>query len=370
MIAKEALFFTAKALLKKLISIPSFSKEESGTAECIATFFTENGVKPNRIQNNIWVQNKHFNNIKPTLLLNSHHDTVKPNSGYTNPPFSPLEIDEKLYGLGSNDAGGCLVSLAVTFLYFYEADNLPINLVFAATAEEEISGKNGIELLLPYLPKIDMGVVGEPTLLQMAIAEKGLLVVDATVQGVAGHAARDEGENAIYKALKDVQWLQGNPFTKVSTLLGSTKATVTIINAGTQHNVVPATCNYTIDIRVNELYSFQEIISLLETNLVASVAPRSLRLKSSIIPLQHPLVLAGQKLGLSYYGSPTLSDKALMPFPTLKIGPGDSARSHTADEFIYLHEINEGINTYIFLVDALIQNFIENGLVTLSLITK
>ncbi len=344
----------AISLLKQLIAIPSLSKEEDNTADLIEQFLKSKGVTAFRYLNNVWAKNQHFSPEKPTLLLNSHHDTVKPNKAYTLNPFEPIVKDEKLFGLGSNDAGGCLVSLIATFLYYYHRSDLQYNLVLAATAEEEISGHNGVEILLTRLPKIDCGIVGEPTLLQMAVAEKGLLVLDCTAMGKPGHAARDEGDNAIYKAVKDIQWFKDYRFDKVSDLLGPMKMTVTIVNAGSQHNVVPHECKFTTDVRVNELYTFEEVLEIIRANTVSDVQPRSSRLRSTAIALDHPLVKSGIALGRTYYGSPTTSDKALMPFPTLKFGPGDSARSHSADEFIWIHEIGEGIDMYIQLIDQVI----------------
>jgi acetylornithine deacetylase len=351
----ENLYENAVLLLKQLIATPSFSKEENNTAGIIAAFFDTHGVVYSRIGNNVYATNKCYDAAKQTLLLNSHHDTVKPNKGYTLDPFEPIEKDGKLFGLGSNDAGGCLVSLMAAFLHFYEQDNTKYNLVFAASAEEEISGVNGIELALPYLGNIDFGIVGEPTKLEMAVAERGLMVLDCTAHGRAGHAARNEGENALYKAIDDINWIRNYKFEKVSDLLGETRLTATIIETDNkQHNVVPAQCKFVLDARVNELYSFEEILNTLSINLKSEFTPRGTRMKSTSIALDHPLVMAGIQLGKGYYGSPTTSDKALMPFPTLKMGPGDSARSHTADEFIYLDEIKEGIETYIKLVAQLI----------------
>ena len=305
--------------------------------------------------NNIWAQNRHFTPGKPVLLLNSHHDTVKPNKGYTMDPFQPVVKEGRLYGLGSNDAGGSLVALLAVFLYYYHETDLNYNLIFAATAEEEISGHNGIEALIPRLGPVDCGIVGEPTQMQMAVAEKGLLVLDAVATGRAGHAAREEGENALYKAMEDIQWLKNHQFEKVSDLLGPVKTTVTVIETENKaHNVVPAHCKFVIDCRVNELYSFEEVIDTLKKGMRSDLQPRSTRLRSTAIALDHPLVQAGLSLGRTYYGSPTTSDKALMPFQTLKMGPGDSARSHTADEFIFLDEIREGIELYIQLLDQII----------------
>lgn len=342
-------------MLKQLIATPSFSKEEDKTAELIERYLQLNGVTAHRFLNNVWATNQYFDERKPTLLLNSHHDTVKPNKAYTLDPFSPIEADGKLFGLGSNDAHGSLVALLAAFLYFYEAKDLTYNLVFAATAEEEISGKNGIEILLAELPKIESGIVGEPTQMQMAVAERGLLVLDVMATGKAGHAAREEGENALYKALPDIEWFRNYHFEKVSPLLGEVKMTVTVIETENKaHNVVPSQCRFVVDVRVNELYTFEEIIAAIQSNVTSEVVPRSLRMRSTSISLDHPLVKAGLQLERSYYGSPTTSDKALMPFPTLKIGPGDSARSHTADEYIYVDEIYHGIELYIGLLKKMI----------------
>jgi len=350
----DILFTDAVGLLKKLINTPSFSKEEDNTAEIIDNFLDSKGITTYSYLNNIWAKNKYFDETKPTIILNSHHDTVKPNKAYTLDPFTPIEKDEKLYGLGSNDAGGCLVSLIATFIHYYKQEKLKYNLVIAASAEEEISGHNGIEILLPRLPKIDFGIVGEPTLMNMAVAEKGLLVLDCTTHGRAGHAAREEGDNAIYKALKDIEWFRTYKYDKISDLLGPMKMSVTIINAGSQHNVVPHECKFTVDVRVNELYAFEEVLDIIKGNVSCDVQPRSSRLRSTSIALDHPLIKAGVELGRTYYGSPTTSDKALMNFPTLKMGPGDSARSHTADEFIYIDEIRKGIDLYIKLLDKIL----------------
>lgn len=342
-------------LLKQLISTPSFSKEESDTAAIIGKFFALKGIVASRVGNNIFAFNQHFDENKPTILLNSHHDTVKPNKGYTLDPFQPVEKDGKLFGLGSNDAGGPLVALIATFLYFYSHQNLKYNIAIAATAEEEISGTGGIEMTMPYLPNIVCALVGEPTQMQMAVAEKGLMVLDCVAQGKAGHAARNEGENALYKAIKDIEWFQNYAFEKNSELLGACKFTVTSIETeNKQHNVVPSQCKFIVDVRVNELYSFEELLQTIKANVQSEATPRSTRLKSTNIALNHPLVKAGLELGRTCYGSPTTSDKALMPFPALKIGPGDSARSHTADEFIYLEEIKEGIELYIQLLTKIL----------------
>ena len=352
---KSFLYELAVDLLKQLIATPSFSKEEDNTAAILEQFFNEHKIPVNRLLNNIWAINQHFDPSKPTILLNSHHDTVRPNKGYTLDPYTPTVIDGKLFGLGSNDAGGCLVSLLTSFVYFYPQKNLQYNIVFAASAEEEISGNNGIEALLPHLPPINFGIVGEPTLCEMAVAERGLMVLDAATSGIAGHAARNEGDNAIYKAINDIQWICNYKFDKVSELLGEVQMTVTSFQTeNKQHNVVPANANFVIDVRVNELYSFEDVISMIKENIDSTITPRSTRLRSTSISLDHPIVKAGIALGKSYYGSPTTSDKALMHFPTLKIGPGDSARSHTSDEFIYLQEIKQGIDLYIDLLNSIL----------------
>jgi acetylornithine deacetylase/succinyl-diaminopimelate desuccinylase-like protein len=355
MLITEILYNDAAGLLKKLISTPSFSMEENKTAGLIQQFFKAKDIQHNRLLNNVWCINKHFDSTKPTILLNSHHDTVKPNPQYTKNPFDAIVEDGKLFGLGSNDAGGCLVSLIAAFCYFYEMENLKYNIVLAATAEEEISGKNGIESILPLLPKIDIAIVGEPTLTNLAIAEKGLLVLDCVSTGKAGHAARAEGENAIYKALPDITWFQTYQFRKISEMLGGVKMSVTSINTeNTVHNVVPAVCSFIVDIRVTDIYSHEEILETVRQHVQSEIKPRSMRLRSSKINKDHQLVRAGIKLGKQIYGSPTTSDAALIPAPVLKCGPGDSARSHTADEFIYLKEIEEGINTYIKILEQVV----------------
>jgi acetylornithine deacetylase len=347
----STIYNDALTLLSELISIPSYSREEDQTAGALTRFFGRKGIGHTRIGNNVFAENKHFDSSKPTILLNSHHDTVKPNSGYTLAPFTPIQKDGKLYGLGSNDAGGALVSLIATFLHYYDETNLKYNLVIAATAEEEISGREGVERILPTLPAIDFAIVGEPTGMQMAIAEKGLLVLDCKANGKAGHAARNEGDNAIYKAMKDIEWFSIYRFPRESELLGPVKMTVTVISTENHaHNVIPSQCTFVTDIRVNELYTFEDILSVIRKNVQSDAQPRSLRMRSSLIPDTHPLVRAGLNLGRKIYGSPTTSDKALMPFPALKIGPGDSARSHTADEYIYVKEIEEGIELYIQLL--------------------
>ena len=347
------LFDDSIDLLRRLISIPSLSKEEDNTALLIQQFLQDRGVKTHRRNNNVWAYNEHFDSDKPTILLNSHHDTVKPNPGYTRDPFAAEIIDGKLFGLGSNDAGGCLVSLIAVFIHFYKEKNLKYNFCLAATAEEEISGKNGIELILPDLGELEFAIVGEPTLMQLAIAERGLMVLDCVAHGKAGHAAREEGDNAIYKAMKDINWFKTYEFAKKSALFGQVKMSVTIIDAGSQHNVVPAVCNFTVDVRVTDAYRNEEVLKIISQNVDCEVNPRSTRLKSSFISHEHPIVKAGIAMGRETYGSPTTSDQALLDIPSLKMGPGDSARSHMADEYIYLSEIEEGIELYIKLLTGI-----------------
>lgn len=345
---EQTLYSSAVALLKQLIRTSSFSKEEDQTAAHIKNHLSQFGIITEQLGNNIIAKNKFFDPAKPTVLLNSHHDTVKPNPNYTLDPFDPIDKDGKLFGLGSNDAGGCLVSLIATFIHFYEAPSLPYNVMLVASAEEEISGYNGIEAVVKELPPIDFAIVGEPTLMQMAVAERGLMVLDAVARGKAGHAARNEGENAIGKAIKDIEWFHTYRFDKVSPLLGPNKMSVTVIETENKaHNVVPAICKYVVDVRVNELYTFDEVITEIEQHVQSEIKPRSTRLKSTSIATDHPIIQAGLAMGKTMYGSPTTSDKALMPFPALKMGPGDSARSHSADEFIYLEEIEKGIKDYI-----------------------
>ncbi len=344
----------AVRLLQQLIAVPSFSREEAATAQLLQDTLQERGVPAFRTGNNVWARSRQYDPSKPTLLLNSHHDTVRPNKGYTRDPHDPVVEDGRLYGLGSNDAGGCLVALLETFLHFEAAAGLRYNLVFVASAEEEISGENGISAALPALGPVDCAIVGEPTQMQLAVAEKGLLVLDCCTTGRSGHAARDEGENALYKALPDIEWFRTYQFPKVSPLLGACKMSVTQMEAGRQHNVVPATCSFTVDVRINECYTSEAVLEIIRGHVACTVTPRSFRLRSTGIDRSHPLVAAGIALGKMPFGSSTTSDKALMPFPALKMGPGDSARSHTADEFIYLSEIEDGIAGYIALLQHLL----------------
>lgn len=344
----------AISLLQQLIRIPSFSREEDKTADAIYEFMLQHGITMHRKLNNLWAWNKYFDPAKPTILLNSHHDTVKPNSGYTRDPFEAKIEDGKLYGLGSNDAGGCLVSLIAVFLYFYEKQNLKYNFCLATTAEEEISGVNGLELIIPDLGNLDFGIVGEPTQMQLAIAEKGLMVLDCTAHGKAGHAAREEGENAIYKALPDIEWFRNYRFPKESEVFGPVKMSVTIINAGSQHNVVPASCTFTVDVRVTDAYRNEEVLEIIREHVSCDVKPRSIRLKPSKIDRDHPIVKAGIALGRTTYGSPTTSDQSLLDIQSIKVGPGDSARSHTADEFVYVDEIREGVALYVKMLEQIV----------------
>lgn len=347
----ENLTQDAIELLKQLIETPSFSSEEDQTALLIEDWFQKYNIEYKRTQHNVWAVHPEYDESKPTLLLNSHHDTVKPNRGYTKDPFKAIVEDGKLYGLGSNDAGGCLVSLIATFTYFYTQKNLNYNLVIVASAEEESSGTNGLNSMLPIIPKVDVAIVGEPTLMNLAVAEKGLVVFDAKVKGTPGHAAHPNDDNAIYNTIEVLKWFQDYEFSKVSETLGKVKMTVTQINAGKQHNAVPAEVDLVVDVRVNDQYSNQEIADVLtQQSPCTSIVPRSLRLNSSSISKEHELVQAGIVLGRETYGSPTLSDQSVLSCQSLKLGPGDSTRSHTADEFIHLKEIEEGIDLYIQLL--------------------
>lgn len=348
----DSMYYDAVDLLKSMIAIPSFSREEKEVADLLEAYFLKLGFTPNRKGNNLWIESPNFDSSKKTILLNSHIDTVKPVSGWTKDPFEPLIEDDFLYGLGSNDAGASLVSLMHTFFVLTEKEQ-DYNLVFLASCEEEISGKNGIESVISEIPTPSFAIVGEPTNMHPAIAEKGLMVLDCVAHGVSGHAAREEGVNAIYKALKDIEWFKTFSFPKVSDLLGPVKMTVSMINAGTQHNVVPDKCEFVVDVRSNECYTNQEILHIIDTNTESDVKARSFRLNSSHIAIENPFIQRAIIMGREVYGSPTLSDQALMPFPSLKMGPGQSARSHTADEYILLSEIREAIEYYVKLLDGL-----------------
>ena len=348
------MYYDAIDLLKGMISRPSFSREEGETADFLKQSWEKAGYKVNRKGNNLWLIAPGFDLDKPTLLLNSHIDTVKPASGWTKDPFNPEETeDERLYGLGSNDAGASVVSLYEAFRVLSGKEQ-PYNLIFLASCEEEVSGKNGIESVLPQLPPIALGIVGEPTEMQPAIAEKGLMVVDVTAHGKAGHAARNEGDNAIYKVLEDIRWFRDYRFPKESPLLGPVKMSVTQINAGTQHNVIPDICTFVVDIRSNECYSNEELFNEISTHIKSEAKARSFRLNSSHIDAGHPFVRRAIQLGRVPFGSPTLSDQALMKFPSVKMGPGKPSRSHTADEYIMVSEIEEAIGLYIELLDGLV----------------
>ena len=342
----------AVGLLRRLIATPSVSRDEASAASIVEDELRGYGFEPRREGNNVWAVSPHNDGGKPTLLLNAHVDTVKPVASWTRDPFSPDISEGRLYGLGSNDCGGGLVALMQAFSHLSRSEQ-PYNLVYLASAEEEVSGQNGISRALPMLPEIDMAVVGEPTGMQPAVAEKGLMVVDAVARGRSGHAARGEGVNAIYIALDDIAWLRSYRFDKVSPLLGPTLMTVTIVNAGTQHNVVPDECRFTIDIRTNEFYRNEDVFNFLKTKMKSEIKARSFRLSSSGVPMDNPVVRRCMEMGMTPFGSPTLSDQALMPFPSLKLGPGESSRSHSADEYIRISEIGDAINTYIRLLDGL-----------------
>lgn len=347
-------FYEALDLLKGMISIPSFSREESPVADFLQTNWTNAGHSVQRKGNNLWLTAPGFDANKPTLLLNSHIDTVKPAAGWNRAPFAPEEGDDgRIFGLGSNDAGASVVSLYAAYTLLSEKEQ-SYNLIFLASSEEEISGKNGIESVLKELPPISFAVVGEPTNLQPAIAEKGLMVLDCVITGKAGHAARNEGVNAISLALPVIEWFNTHQFPSQSDLLGPVKLTVTIIHAGTQHNVIPDRCEFTVDVRTNEFYPNEVLLEEIKKQVPGEVNARSFRLNSSRTDINHPFVQRALMMGKKPFGSPTLSDQALMPFPSVKIGPGQSARSHSADEFIYPMEIREAIDTYVRLLDGLL----------------
>lgn len=339
----------AVELLKRLIATPSVSRDEAAAADVLEAYMKEKGLAPMRHGNNVWCMSNGFDEKKPTVLLNAHIDTVKPVAGWQHDPFTPALEGDRLYGLGCNDCGGGLMSLLQAFMLLNE-EALPFNLVYLASCEEEVSGKQGIESVLPLLPEIDFAIVGEPTGMQPAIAEKGLMVIDAIAHGKAGHAARNEGDNAIYHAMKDILWLSEWQFPKQTALLGPVKQTVTIVNAGTQHNVIPDSCTFTIDVRSNECYTNEEIFAFFQEHLTSELKARSFRLSSSRIDESHPFVQACIREGLKPFGSPTLSDQALMRFPSLKLGPGESSRSHTADEYIKISEIDDAISLYVKLL--------------------
>lgn len=347
-------------LLKKLISAPSFSGQEEMTANLIESFLQDNYVFTLRKHNNIWCYNLHFDHTKPTILLNSHHDTVRPTAAYTKNPFEPVVCDGKLYGLGSNDAGGALVSLIATFLHFFKRRDLPFNICLAATAEEENSGEKGLKSILGDLLPVSFAIVGEPTNMQMAIAEKGSMVLDCTAFGRSGHAAREEGDNAIYRALKDIQWFSSYVFPIESSVMGPVKMTVTEVNAGIQHNIVPAECQFTVDVRLTDAYTEKELLHIIQNHTFCEFTVRPGVLKPSCINQLHPIVKTGLSIGRAAYISPTSSDQGWLDMPSVKMGPGESARSHTADEFIYLEEIKEGMDIYVQLLESLFPYLVNN----------
>lgn len=341
----------AVSLLSHLIATPSVSRDERRAADIMEEELVRCGFTPQREANNVWAIGPCQREDRPTLLLNAHIDTVKPVASYTRNPYEPSLEDGTLYGLGSNDCGGGLVSLLQVFRELSASERCPYNLVYLASAEEEVSGKDGISRALPLLPHIDVAIVGEPTGMQPAVAEKGLMVVDITAHGKSGHAARNEGVNAIYEALDDLCWIRSHRFDRVSQFLGPTKMQATVVNAGTQHNVVPDVCKIVVDVRTNELYTNEEVFDIISSHCKSECRARSFRLHSSRIDLNHPLVERCVALGLQPFGSPTLSDQALMPFASLKLGPGQSARSHSADEYIKVSEIEHAIGLYLRLLE-------------------
>ncbi|WP_440682654.1 M20/M25/M40 family metallo-hydrolase [Cysteiniphilum halobium] len=343
----------ALALLQCLIAIPSISTDEAQSAAFIQQWLFERGISSTLVGNNVCAKNKYFDDNKPSILLISHHDTVPPSKSYTRDPYCAEMIDGKLYGLGSNDAGGALVSMITTFSYFYEKENLPFNLLLCAAAEEETSGKNGAELALTFFDTIDFAIVGEPTSMELAISEKGLMVCDCVAYGTTGHAARNEGDNAILKAVKDINWINSYQFAQTSETLGEVKMSVTMIDAGVKHNVVPEKCHFVVDVRTTDAYSNEDVLHIMRKHMFSDVTPRSLRIKSSKTPLEHPLMQALLAKGINSYGSPTTSDQAIVNCPSVKFSPGDSKRSHSADEFIYVDQINEGVLFFITFFNEL-----------------
>lgn len=352
----------ALGLLMQLIAMPSFSREEGGTADILANFLAKKNIRFFRNKNNVWAVNVHADKSKPAVLLNSHHDTVKPNSAYTRDPFQAEIIDGKLYGLGSTDAGASLVSLIACFVHYYSHQSLKYNLVLAASAEEEISGREGIELLFGdehfsqwFQHPDSFAIVGEPTELNLAISEKGLLVLDCVASGKPGHAARSEGDNALYKAMDAISWFRSFRFEKISSTLGEIKMTVTSIDTlNKAHNVIPDQCSFVVDIRLTDAYTHEEILDIIRSNVDVSIFARSTRIRPSLIAIEHPIVQAGMGLGKSTYGSPTTSDQALIPLPSLKCGPGFSGQSHSADEFVDVQSVSEAIDFYIRLLNKIL----------------
>ena len=351
MMTQEQYVSDAVQLLKKLIATPSVSRNEKNAADIMEQTIRSYGFKTQREANNLWIIDPHYDESRPTLLLNAHIDTVKPVASWSRDPFSPDVEDGVLYGLGSNDCGGGLCSLLQIFRMLTEKPQ-SYNLIYLASAEEEVSGKDGITRALPLLPHIDLAIVGEPTGMNPAVAEKGLMVLDVIAHGKSGHAARNEGVNAIYEALDDMRWIRDYKFEKVSEFLGPTKMTLTVVNAGTQHNVIPDKCTMLVDIRTNEFYDNEEVYEFIRQHLKSEVKAHSFRLKSSRIDPEHPLIRKCVAMGMKPFGSPTLSDQALMHFPSFKLGPGESSRSHSANEFIRISEIRDAIAKYETLLDG------------------
>ena len=344
---------SAISLLQSLIKTPSYSGEEDKVADTIAVFLSDHSIDFDRKGHNLISQNKYFDKSKLTVVLNSHHDTVQVVEGWTKDPFGAELVDDMLFGLGSNDAGASLVSLIATFIYFYEKE-LPINLMLIASAEEEIFGSNGVSSVLASLDfEPSLGIIGEPTQMKMAVAEKGLIVIDGMAKGEAGHVAYQHGINAIYEAMKDIKWISSYEFDKVSDTLGEVMISVTQIEGGRQHNIIPDKCNFVVDVRVNDMYSLEQVFTIIDNNCKSEMKARSFKWHPSRIDLDHPIVQRGLSIGLDYYGSSTLSDQVHFKCPTLKIGPGESLRSHTADEYVKLGEIRDGISTYISLLEGL-----------------
>lgn len=349
---QEIFISDAVELLRALIATPSVSRSEDEAADVMERTMRGYGLDVTREKNNLWTISRDFDPQKPTVMLNAHIDTVKPVASWTRDPFTPALEGDTLYGLGSNDCGGGLVTLLQVFRYLSQRAQ-HYNIIYLASAEEEVSGADGIRRVLPLLPKVDVAVVGEPTGMQPAVSEKGLMVIDAVAKGVSGHAARGEGINAIYEALDDLEWIRGYQFSKVSRLLGPTVMNVTVINAGTQHNVIPDECRFVIDVRTNEHYRNEDVFNILQLHMKSSIKARSFHLSSSSISMEHPLVRRCMEMGMRPFGSPTLSDQALMSFPSFKLGPGESSRSHSADEFIRISELRDAFGKYIRLLDGI-----------------
>lgn len=338
-------------LLEEMVRIPSFSRQENEVADMLESWLIRNGLPPHRIGNNLWLESGESSGDLPVILLNAHIDTVRPAPSYTRDPFVPVNENGRLYGLGTNDDGASVVSLLAAYIELTSRPQ-PYKLIWSATAEEEVCGKGGIEMIFPEIGNIDLGIVGEPTKMEMAVAEKGLMVLDCTAVGKSGHAAREEGVNAIYKAIGDIEWFRTCRFPEVSPYLGAVKMTVTQINAGTQHNIVPDRCTFVVDVRSNGMYTNRELLSFIKSSVSCDVKERSTRLGSSHIEEGHPIVMRAKELGINTFGSCTTSNQTLSPFPTVKIGPGDSARSHTADEYIEIEEIRKGMELYVKLLDG------------------